>query len=96
MTFPEFKKLCEQDVVPEDLELTLLALWHDSRDDWEKAHSIIQNVPGREASWVHGYLHRKEGDEANASYWYSRAGKTKPAGSLDDEWASISRSFLGE
>jgi len=24
---------------------------------------------------VHAYLHRKEGDQGNAAYWYARAGK---------------------
>ena len=45
--------------------------------------------------WVHAYLHRKEGDEGNASHWYSRAGKPKPTGSLDDEWRSIADALLG-
>ena len=26
-------------------------------------------------SWVHAYLHRKEGDLCNAGYWYRRAGR---------------------
>jgi len=25
-----------------------------------------------EGSWVHAYLHRKEGDQGNAAYWYGR------------------------
>jgi hypothetical protein len=41
-------------------------------------------------------LHRKEGDEANASYWYSRAGKLKPQISFNEEWQIIVTSHLGE
>jgi hypothetical protein len=96
ITFSEFKKLCEQDSFPVDLDLILLALWYDSKANWDKAHSIVQNIPGIDASWIHGYLHRKEGDEANATYWYSRAGKIKPSGSIGEEWVSISRTLLGK
>jgi hypothetical protein len=35
---------------------------------------------------VHGYLHRVEGDEGNAAYWYRRAGKSLPANSLPEEF----------
>ncbi len=44
---------------------------------------------------VHAYLHRKEGDEGNAGYWYRRAGRPPYAGSLDDEWEAIARALLG-
>ncbi len=42
-----------------------------------------------EGSWVHAYLHRKEGDQSNAAYWYSRAGKSMCQEPLDAEWLSI-------
>ena len=70
MNFQNFKILCEQKDVPEALNPVFLALWYDYRNNWDVAHSIVQNIPGSEASWVHAYLHRKEGDEGNASYWY--------------------------
>ena len=41
---------------------------------------------------VHAYLHRKEGDLANAGYWYARAGRSMPAGTLAAEW----RDLVGE
>jgi hypothetical protein len=44
---------------------------------------------GLDSAWVHAYLHRKEGDIWNADYWYARAKKTRPNGSLDDEWAQL-------
>jgi hypothetical protein len=43
---------------------------------------------------VHAYLHRKEGDLANARYWYARAGRPAAAGALDDEWAMIAAAML--
>ena len=31
----------------------LEALWWDKKGDWDKAHSITQDVPGWDGSWVH-------------------------------------------
>jgi hypothetical protein len=41
-------------------------------------------------------LHRKEGDEGNAGYWYSRAGRRNPAKdvTLEAEWAAIARALI--
>lgn len=33
-----------------------------------------QQDKGPEGSWVHAHLHRKEGDQGIAAYWYGRAG----------------------
>lgn len=57
--------------------------------DWEGAHKIVQNDSSPEAAWVHAHLHRIEGDEMNARYWYRRAGKPFPAVDLDTERAEI-------
>ncbi len=48
-----------------------------------------------EGSWVHAYLHRKEGDQGNAVYWYNRAGKPTCREPLDKEWVSIVKALLG-
>jgi hypothetical protein len=42
-----------------------------------------------EAHGVHAYLHRKEGDQENAAYWYAGAGKTVCVVPLDAERYSI-------
>jgi len=67
----------------------LAALWWDARGDWARAHEFAQSVDTAEGAWVHAYLHRKEGDLSNADYWYRRAGKRRPAATLDAEWAEI-------
>ena len=54
-----------------------------------------QQDEGPEGSWVHAYLHRKEGDQGNAAYWYGRAGKPVCREPLDAEWRSIARALLG-
>lgn len=94
MTYDDFRQICRQNSTPEGLRRELLALWFDFRGDWNTAHRIVQNIEGRDASWVHAYLHRKEGDLSNASYWYSRAGKPRSDLGLDEEWKIISRSLL--
>jgi hypothetical protein len=38
---------------------------------------------------VHAYLHRKEGDESNARYWYARANTLISNQTLSEEWAAL-------
>ncbi len=41
--------------------------------DWQAAHLIAQDHDGeRLANWIHAVVHRMEGDEGNAAYWYRR------------------------
>jgi hypothetical protein len=43
--------------------------------DWDKAHAIVQQDESDQLScWIHAVLHKIEGDEENARYWYARAG----------------------
>lgn len=73
----------------------LKAMWYDAKDEWNKAHDVAQNVHTAEGSWVHAYLHRKEGDISNARYWYRQAGKKEFQGSLQEEWEAIVKTLLG-
>ncbi len=44
--------------------------------DWAGAHAIVQRAEGdRIADWIHAVLHKIEGDEPNARYWYHQAGQ---------------------
>ncbi|NKE45955.1 hypothetical protein HB662_14280 [Roseomonas frigidaquae] len=61
--------------------------------DWEAAHQIAQADPGADAAWVHAWLHRIEGDDANAGYWYRRAGRSPAQGSTAEEGAAIARAL---
>ncbi len=65
------------------------ALEADRHGDWDRAHDLIQDLSSMEAAWIHAYLHRKEGDDWNARYWYSRAGKPFYEGDLASEWAQL-------
>ena len=98
MSFEEFQQsVAGEASAPEGLSGALQALWHDGRGDWEGAHNCAQDDKSRDGSWVHAYLHRKEGDEGNAGYWYARAARPMPAKgvTLAAEWATIARELLG-
>jgi hypothetical protein len=96
MTLEQFKESTRLPNPPENMSDNLLAMWHDAKGDWDKAHSIAQSTGGQDGDWIHAYLHRKEGDLGNASYWYSRAGKQKPQMSLQEEWDHISGYLLAK
>ena len=85
MTIAEFKSSLENNEPPESMNPLLKALWFDAKGDWTGAHETAQNINTKEGSLIHAYLHRKEGDLSNASYWYSRAGRTMPDISLQKE-----------
>lgn len=89
----EFRATLEKEEVPE-VSPYLQSLWFDARGDWDKAHDIAQDISDSNGSWIHAYLHRKEGDNWNANYWYQRAGKVMPSKSLDEEWADLVHAFL--
>jgi hypothetical protein len=93
MTFTQFKESLQQ-AAPPSLNVLLLSLWHDGKGDWEKAHDLVNDLEGKDAAWVHAYLHRKEGDQSNASYWYHRAKANKPNYSLEQEWEEIVTALL--
>jgi len=97
MDLNEFKASLSQPTPPDGLSLSLLALWHDAKADWDSAHELAQQDASPEAAWVHAYLHRKEGDQNNAAYWYSRsAGKSVCRLSLDEEWEEIVTALLND
>jgi hypothetical protein len=78
-----------QDANPPEVSKYLKALWYDKKDNWGKAHSIAQDIHDPDGSWIHGYLHRVEGDEWNAQYWYSKANLKMPGNSLEEEWETL-------
>jgi hypothetical protein len=90
----DYKNTLSLSSPPDSLSVYLKALWHDAKGDWDKAHNIIQDVPGKNASWIHAYLHRKEGDTWNADYWYNKAGRKRTGISLDEEWEEIVKALL--
>jgi hypothetical protein len=96
VTLGEFKRTTAANQPPPDLSQPLLALWHDARGDWASAHQTAQDIDNATGAWIHAYLHRKEGDSSNASYWYRRAGKAVCRESLESEWEHIATTLLAE
>ena len=96
MTFEELQVLRGVEQLPSDLPALLRALLCDARGDWDAAHRIAQDDASAEGSWVHAYLHRKEGDLGNAAYWYARSGRPSAHGDLEGEWEKIARFLLKE
>ncbi|MEX2045473.1 MAG: hypothetical protein WD941_08985 [Opitutus sp.] len=97
MSFDEFIESLRPGAEPPDgLSLPLQGLWHDAHGDWDRAHQCAQEEQGRAGSWVHAYLHRKEGDAGNAGYWYARAGRQMPPPGLspEAEWEGMARALL--
>ncbi|WP_372973300.1 hypothetical protein [Muriicola sp.] len=72
----------------------LQAMWWDAKGDWYRAHECVDHLSDRWASWVHAYLHRKEGDLWNADYWYGRAGKRRPSKPLQEEFTDLLNQIL--
>ncbi len=79
------KSVASEEAPSDDLSPALQALWWDAKGDWSKAHDATQWESDATVAWVHAYLHRKEGDLSNASYWYARAVKPVAACNLDEE-----------
>ena len=94
MNLAAFKESLSGAQPPANISEYIKALWYDAKGNWDKAHKLIQDINDARASWIHAYLHRKEGDIANADYWYRRADKNRPAVSLNEEWEQIVSALL--
>jgi hypothetical protein len=93
MTLVEFRATLEHNSPPQ-VAPALVALWHDGKGDWDAAHRTAQDIEDASGAWVHAYLHRKEGDDSNAAYWYRRAGKSVARNALEAEWQEIVTALL--
>jgi hypothetical protein len=96
MTLVEFERSLVAETAPRGLAPALTALWWARKGDWDKAHKIVMDDDGRDAAWVHAYLHRVEGDAGNAAYWYRRAEQPVATGALDREWTAIVTAQLAD
>jgi hypothetical protein len=96
MNSKSFETSLSSEAPPRGIDRAAEALWWDAKGDWAKAHECAQAQEDATGAWVHAYLHRKEGDLANAGYWYRRAAKPVATISLDAEWQAIVRDLLGE
>jgi hypothetical protein len=96
MTPQDFRQSLSTEKPPEGLTPAMRGVWWHAKGDWTQAHESVQQDEGSEGSWVHAYLHRKEGDAGNAGYWYSRAGKPFCRQAFDAEWLIALDAFFDE
>jgi len=92
--YTEFQKTLSNQNLPNNWPEALKSLWYDAKGNWEASHDIAQEMHNDLGSWIHAYLHRKEGDEFNAGYWYRRAGKSFPKSFLEEEHREIVEHIL--
>jgi hypothetical protein len=94
MSFEQFIASLAGPAPAAGLSPALAALWWMAKGDWERAHDLVNALDGGEAAWVHAHLHRVEGDQGNAHYWYRRAGKAPSTAALEAEREHITRALL--
>jgi hypothetical protein len=94
MTVGQFNQSLRSDVPDPALSAPLAALWWDAKGDWAQAHSLVDELGTKEGMAVHAYLHRKEGAERNAEYWYARAGREFHRPVFDEEWTALVEGLL--
>ena len=94
MTLSDFKSTLLREEPPAGLMPALLALWWARKGNWETAHRIVMDATDRHSAWVHAYLHRVEGDLANAGYWYRQAKRTVATGATVAEWEIIAAKLI--
>ncbi|HVU45415.1 MAG TPA: hypothetical protein VHD85_04765 [Terracidiphilus sp.] len=89
MTVDAFRASLNHASPPSGLSAPLAALWWDAKGDWACAHGLVDELETPEGMAVHAFLHRKEGVEWNAEYWYRRAGKHFHRPELQAEWEAL-------
>jgi hypothetical protein len=95
MTVAEFRASLVSEHPPEGLAAPLAALWWDGRGDWARAHAFVDELETADGMAVHAYLHRKEGQDWNADYWYGRAGTQFKQATLEAEWEALVGGLCG-
>jgi hypothetical protein len=92
--FDTFLDSLESGTPPATAVPLLRAVWLGLRGEWEAAHRIAQDDASAEGAWVHAWLHRIEGDLANARYWYRQAHREVAEGDLQQEGKTIAAFLL--
>ena len=65
----------------------LSALWL-FQDFLEESHRLSQSIHTSAGSYLHGIMHRREGDFSNAKYWFDKAGSLGMETTLEERLAA--------
>jgi hypothetical protein len=95
MKAEDFRATLRNEIPARGLSAPLAALWWDAKGDWTVAHALVDELETPEGMAVHAYLHRKEGQDWNADYWYRRAGRQYHRPTLDEEWEALVEGLMG-
>ena len=63
---------------------------------WQAAHELVQSRRDAAACRVHALLHRIEGDDGNAGFWYRQANQPFPDVDTDTELRDLLNEFGGD
>ena len=96
MNLADLKNTIAGEAPPQELPVAIRSLWWDAKGDWATAHKLVDELETPDGMAVHAYLHRKEGADWNADYWYSRAGRKFHRPSLDAEWEALVEGLLAK
>jgi hypothetical protein len=83
-----------QDEGPPTESQLLDSVWYGLKGSWDRAHKIVQDDSGIDAALIHAWLHRIEGDFANADYWYRQARRGMHGGDTREEGEAIAEELL--
>jgi hypothetical protein len=93
-TLADFKSSLAAASPPASFSVYGQAIWWAGKGNWEKAHTLVQDLEDQSGARIHAYLHRLEGDISNAGYWYSRANIKMPEANVSKEWENLVGEFL--
>jgi hypothetical protein len=80
---------------PSGLSPEAHSLWLAKKGEWDAAHNIAQDIHTKTGSWIHALLHVIEGDQWNADYWFTKAGRpSRGPGDVDALWDEIATAVL--
>lgn len=95
MNVEDFKNSLSLDAPMAGFTALQLALWHTGKNNWQQAHDITQMYEGEnDFDRLHAYLHRVEGDESNARYWYRRCNTVMPDKTPDEEYEMLIKQWI--
>jgi len=96
MTIAELLASAQSDIAPPaGLSREAAALWHTKKDEWEPAHNLAQDIHTPMGYWIHALLHLIEGDQWNADYWFTKAGKpSRKPKDIDALWDEIAAQVM--
>ncbi len=82
-----YENFLKEGVPPKGESPLSLAILEAGMGKWQESHQRVQKIEGKEAEWLHAWLHWQEGDLDNSRYWYARAGREFPQNRvLGEEW----------